>query len=74
MPAETRRHVYEPFYTTKGETGTGLGLWVTAGIVDKHGGSIHVRSKVRSQITGGNTQKDRRGTVFTVILPQSYSS
>ncbi len=62
MSADTRRHIYEPFFTTKGEVGTGLGLWVSAGIVDKHKGSIHVRS--RSEI-------GKSGTTFTVILPLS---
>jgi len=60
MSADTRKHIYEPFFTTKGEIGTGLGLWVSAGIVDKHKGSIHVRS--RSEI-------GKSGTTFTVILP-----
>jgi signal transduction histidine kinase len=58
MSAETRKRVYEPFYTTKGDVGTGLGLWVSAGIVEKHGGSMHVRSRVGM------------GTAFTVILPE----
>ncbi len=71
MPSETRKRVYEPFFTTKGETGTGLGLWVSAGIVDKHGGSIHVRSKVRSEISGGDTPSGQNGTVFTVIVPHA---
>ncbi len=65
ISADTRRHIYEPFFTTKGEIGTGLGLWVSAGIVDKHRGSIHVRS--RSEI-------GRSGTTFTVILPLSGPS
>lgn len=60
MSADTRRHIYEPFFTTKGEIGTGLGLWVSANIVEKHRGSMHVRSSV---------QPERRGTTFTVILP-----
>lgn len=37
MSAQTRRRIYEPFFTTKDATNTGLGLWVTAGIVDRHG-------------------------------------
>lgn len=64
MSADTRRHVYEPFFTTKGELGTGLGLWVSAGIVDKHRGTIHVRSSVHPE---------KRGTTFTVIFPYSGS-
>lgn len=64
MSPETTRRIYEPFFTTKGETGTGLGLWVSAGIVDKHGGSIHVRS---SNCPGNS------GTAFTLILPQDFT-
>ncbi|MHB1673266.1 MAG: ATP-binding protein [Acidobacteriaceae bacterium] len=45
-----------------GEIGTGLGLWVSAGIVEKHRGSVHVRSRV---------QPGKSGTTFTVILPYS---
>ena len=60
MPPDVRRRIYEPFFTTKGETGTGLGLWVSAGIVEKHRGSMHVRSR---------TELARSGTTFTVILP-----
>jgi PAS domain S-box-containing protein len=55
-------HLFEPFQTTKELTGTGLGLWVSKGIVDKHGGLIRVRS----------WRGDRRhGTVFSVWLPAS---
>jgi PAS domain S-box-containing protein len=57
--ASSRKHIFEPFFTTKGAVGTGLGLWVTKQIVDKHSGTIHVRS-----CTGGA----RRGTVFSVVL------
>jgi two-component system, chemotaxis family, CheB/CheR fusion protein len=52
--------IYEPFFTTKGENGTGLGLWVAAGIVDRLGGSIHVRSK---------TTPGQSGTCFSIFLP-----
>ncbi|MGH9617811.1 MAG: two-component system sensor histidine kinase NtrB, partial [Acidobacteriaceae bacterium] len=62
MSDEVRRHIYEPFFTTKGETGTGLGLWVSAGIVDKNRGSIQVRS---------SAQPGKSGSTFTVILPCS---
>jgi len=67
MSAETRRRLYEPFYTTKGETGTGLGLWVSDGIIEKHGGSIHVRSRV----AGPATVAGKSGTVFAVVLPHT---
>ena len=60
MSLETRRRMYEAFYTTKGSEGSGLGLWVTAKIVRKHRGCIHVRSKFEAR---------SGGTVFTLIFP-----
>jgi PAS domain S-box-containing protein len=61
IPRNTLPQIFEPFYTTKKDTGTGLGLWVSRGIVQKHGGSIRVRSRTDGQVTG---------TVFTIFLPQ----
>ena len=55
-----RQRMFEAFFTTKGEKGTGLGLWVSYGIVVRHGGTIHVRSRNSSE---------RHGTVFSVFLP-----
>lgn len=52
--------LFQPFQTTKEMTGTGLGLWVSKGIVEKHGGYIRYR-------TGHSAR--RHGTVFTVWLP-----
>ena len=60
MSLETRKHMYEAFYTTKGSRGTGLGLWITANIVRKHQGCIHVRSRSRAQ---------DGGTVFNLLFP-----
>jgi len=57
---EVRRNLFAPFYTTKGEGGTGLGLWVTRGIIEKHEGTIHFISTVRP---------GRSGTAFSVFLP-----
>jgi signal transduction histidine kinase len=62
---EKRRRLFEPFFTTKGDRGTGLGLWVSSGIVEKHEGSIHVRS---------TTRLGRSGTCFSIFLPQQASS
>ncbi len=44
MPEEVRRHCLEPFFTTKGEAGTGLGLAMVYGIVDRHGGTLEIES------------------------------
>jgi signal transduction histidine kinase len=52
--------IFEPFYTTKAETGNGLGLWVAKDLVEKHDGFLRVRSSVRP---------GRCGTVFCVYLP-----
>ena len=60
MPESTRRRIFEPFYTTKGINGTGLGLWISCGIIEKHRGCIAVRSSV---------VPERQGTVFSVFLP-----
>ncbi|HEX8924526.1 MAG TPA: ATP-binding protein [Terriglobales bacterium] len=60
ITAETMPHIFEPLFTTKESIGTGLGLWVTRQIVEKHQGSIRVRSC---------TQSPRRGTVVSVVLP-----
>jgi PAS domain S-box-containing protein len=56
---EIRERLFEPFQTTKEMTGTGLGLWVSKGIEDKHKGRIRTRT----------SRGERHGTVFTVWLP-----
>ncbi len=60
IPQDVRRRLFESFITTKGEQGTGLGLWVARQIVAAHGGSIRVRTCSRA---------DTSGTVFSVFLP-----
>jgi len=57
---QDRARIYQPFFTTKGERGTGLGLWVSAGILDRIGGSIRVWSTRRL---------GRSGTCFSLFLP-----
>jgi signal transduction histidine kinase len=56
---ELKKHLFQPFFTTKTDVGTGLGLWITKGIVEKHGGSIRFKSR-----TGEN-----HGTAFSIFLP-----
>ena len=60
IPAENRGQIFEPFFSTKEERGSGLGLWVARGIAQKYGGSIRLRSSVR---------KEASGTCVVVTLP-----
>lgn len=57
---QDRPRLFEPFYTTKTDSGTGLGLWLSEGIVRKHHGRIQVRSSSRP---------GRSGTIFSLFLP-----
>src|SRR5579863_39811 len=57
---EQMKKIFEPFYTTKKDLGTGLGLWLTENLVRKHQGTIRVRSTSDSQ---------RSGTAFSIFLP-----
>lgn len=61
MGEATLRQIFEPFYTTKGATGTGLGLWVSSQIIARHRGSISVRSSQAAE---------HKGTVFSIFLPR----
>jgi PAS domain S-box-containing protein len=65
IPAANKSKLFEPFFTTKNDVGTGLGLWVCKNIVQKHHGSIRVRS---------NTSPGRSWTVFSVLLPIGQKS
>jgi len=60
IDAEARKRIFEAFFTTKGLSGTGLGLWISAGILERHEGRISLRS---------STSPAHPGTVFTVFLP-----
>jgi two-component system, sporulation sensor kinase E len=58
----TLQHLFEPFITTKGELGTGLGLWVSAEILRRHHATVKVRSSSRP---------GRSGTVFFLFFPHA---
>jgi PAS domain S-box-containing protein len=60
IAVENRKYLFDPFFTTKGAKGTGLGLWVSRGMIEKHAGKISVRS---------NMQPGASGTVFSIFLP-----
>jgi signal transduction histidine kinase len=66
IPKEMEGRLFELFQTTKDKNGTGLGLWVSRGIVEKHGGSIRARSR------RANGSGKRSGTVFSVWLPLEH--
>ncbi|HEY3929817.1 MAG TPA: PAS domain-containing protein [Candidatus Koribacter sp.] len=59
MTPEVRNKLFTPFFTTKSDVGTGLGLWVTKGMVEKAKGRIQFRSREGS------------GTVFSMTFPAS---
>ncbi len=58
-----KTHLFEPFHTSKEVTGTGLGLWISKGIIDKHKGRIKMRSRLQEQ------HPELHGTLFSVWLP-----
>jgi PAS domain S-box-containing protein len=65
IPVEKQAYIFEPFYTTKGSKGTGIGLSVSLGIVKKYGGTIRFRSVVK---------QERSGTTFSIFLPVTESA
>ena len=59
IPEAARADLFKPFFTTKGERGTGLGLWISQGIITKHGGAITLESSV---------DPENHGTSVSVFL------
>jgi len=66
MDPSTLKRIFEPFFSTKGITGTGLGLWISQEIVHRHNGSMRVRS---CPARAGS----RNGTVFRIFIPAGDS-
>jgi signal transduction histidine kinase len=60
MTPAVRARIFEPFYTTKDLNGTGLGLWISAGIMARHNGRITLRS---------SPHPSHHGTIFSLLLP-----
>jgi signal transduction histidine kinase len=60
IPSDVLPKIFEPFVTTKGETGTGLGLWVTAEIMKRNGWKVKVRS---------HHDPSQGGTTFSILIP-----
>ena len=60
IPQASLRRIGDAFFTTKGQDGTGLGMWVTRGILRKYSGRMHVRS---------STAESRHGTVVSIFIP-----
>ena len=65
MTRAVREHIFEPFFTTKGIGGTGLGLWVSQQVAQRHHGVLRVRS---------SKAHEHHGTVFQFFLPYAQES
>jgi PAS domain S-box-containing protein len=60
IPERDHQNLFEPFYTTKASTGTGLGLWITKDIIQNHEGTIRLKSRCEGR---------HAGTIVSVGLP-----
>jgi PAS domain S-box-containing protein len=61
IPPEYKPHLFEPFFTTKRDVGTGLGLWLTKEIVERHSGRIELIPRANGE----------PGAAFGILLPHS---
>lgn len=65
IPEQFQSRLFSPFVSTKEDNGTGLGLWVSRSIMEKHGGSIRLSS---------NGEPDTRGTTVSIFVPFKVKS
>lgn len=63
MSADVRSRIFDAFYTTKGNSGNGLGLWISKEIIEKHSAKLQVKSSNRAPYTG---------SVFSLLLPRDF--
>jgi len=62
MAPEVKERVFAPFFTTKADVGTGIGLWVTKCLVEQRGGYVRFRSR----------QGAPSGTIMTFFVPEAH--
>lgn len=65
IPKAHSARIFEPFFTAKGLSRTGLGLWVRRDIIERHKGKLRIRS---------SQNPVHHGTVFTMFLPHEGAS
>jgi PAS domain S-box-containing protein len=65
IEARHKKNIFQPFFTTKSDVGTGLGLWITRGIIEKHRGAIRMKSRAGQHA---------HGTAFSIFLPTEYAT
>ena len=63
MSREVQKRIFVPFFTTKAEVGTGIGLWATKTLIEQQGGSLRFRSR----------QGERSGTVMSIFLANAHT-
>jgi nitrogen-specific signal transduction histidine kinase len=56
-----QKKIFVPFFTTKAEIGTGIGLWATKALIEQQGGLLRFRSR----------QGERAGTAMSIFLPNA---
>jgi nitrogen-specific signal transduction histidine kinase len=62
MSREVQSKIFVPFFTTKAEVGTGIGLWATKALIDQQGGFLRFRSR----------QGEKPGTAMSIFLPNGH--